>query len=549
MNIWQFLKKFLKRCWDGWLGRPIIIAIGCMFVGQVILWIFPSLITLSDFFNLVGFIIGIYAAMEAARAESKAKESLDRLKETALIVGEAKNDFVAVFENFLLQPLQMARTKQVKAYLLLSTPAYGLPVLGSGRFENLMGALQGVCQGSEIEFIFFSPDAHIHHWVNTLLWSPSHSSNDQNFAVQYGEGIITMLNFLENSPFHWRLWITNEATIRLFAFEFMNGAEPPQVYLMLSDRVTIPVDQWESGGKGFKGRGFPILLPLAGDIIGQASSYFEQLKRCPYTLRQGEDACLRTTKRGDMVDMVEVEEKTRILLKHLCYDYVLGRTEQHIYDLDCFRYEMDRYIEEQKKLNITITDDKDILCAALIRICEYFEKFLSYSETLGRERFCPYLGQLLIVKMVGKFLTNLLDEQPLGNDQLRSAVGNLLAIIELPQVVGQSGDGDDVDIRVICNSPVGEFVERSVTKLPAWNAFCALHGGDENRAKTIIALKLMDIKDAYILVESGQVKDKLIFALYGLLSSGFRESAYAAKCRLAMASKSHNGGMANATKS
>jgi hypothetical protein len=523
MNIWQFL----KRCWDSWLGRPIIIAMGFIFVGQVILWIFPSLSTLSDFFNLVGFIIGIYAAMEAARAESKAKESLDQLKETALIVGEAKNDFVAVFENFLLQPLRSARDKQVKAYLLLSTPAYGLPVLGSGRFENLMGALQGVCQGSEIEFIFFSPDAHIHHWVNTLLWSPSHSSNDQNFAVQYGEGIIEMLKFLENSPFHWRLWITNEATIRLFAFEFKNGAEPPQVYLVLSDRVTIPVDQWESGEKGFKGRGFPILLPLAGDIVGQASSYFEQLKRCPYTLKQGEDACLRTTEREDKV---EVEKKTRILLKHLCYDYVLGRTEQHIYDLDCFRYEMDRYIEERRKLNITTTDE-DILCAALIKICEYFERFLSYSETMEGEHFCPYSGQLLIVKIVGKFL---LDDQSLRNDQLRSAVDNLLRIEQLSQVVGQSGDGDDVDIKMICNSP-GEFVEKFVTNLPSWNAFCALHGGDENRAKTIITLKLMDVKDAYILVESGQVKDKLIFALYGLLSSGFRESAYAAKCRLAMA--------------
>ncbi len=140
------MKIKLRRLLDSWLARSLITVAAFIALGWWIEVKFPAVMGLGDFFNLVGLLIGIYAAMEAARAESKAKESLNQLKETALIVSEAKNDFKTVFENFLVQPLKRAQNKPVKAYLLLSTPAYGFPVLGSSRFSELTNRFERCSQ-------------------------------------------------------------------------------------------------------------------------------------------------------------------------------------------------------------------------------------------------------------------------------------------------------------------------------------------------------------------------------------------------------------------
>ena len=119
--------------------------------------------------GFLGLLVGFIAAFMATSAERQARDNLDKLEDTALIVGDCTCDFEKLYSDFLLKPLSDAETRQVRARLLLSTPAFGYPVLGAKRTAAFRSTLDHLKKGSTVELILFSPDAHFFHWANTLL--------------------------------------------------------------------------------------------------------------------------------------------------------------------------------------------------------------------------------------------------------------------------------------------------------------------------------------------------------------------------------------------
>jgi len=308
--------------------------------------------------ELFGLLTGALAAYMAAKAELKASKTLRELEEASLIVKEISDNFSKIFQQHLLAPLEDLGQIS-RAWLLLSTPAYGFPVLGnSPEFKKLVDRFGKLCANGKLELIVFSPDAHFYHLANVLLWWRAvpfdKDESSLHSPLLFASSIKQMLDYIKpglefGSPHDWkvRLWTTNETTIRIFAFKYTSGyiALPMRMYVSFSDRVTLSSPQWEIGAgeerkskSGFRGRGLPMLQAAHGHLVSdtdvEADSYFDQVKRCQYKMTTGLKA---------RVQKWEISALTT--------DYLLLRTHQKLFDFRCFRDEVDLMLTEITRMS------------------------------------------------------------------------------------------------------------------------------------------------------------------------------------------------------
>ncbi|OGW41511.1 MAG: hypothetical protein A2Y97_10860 [Nitrospirae bacterium RBG_13_39_12] len=290
----QVLHKFIIR-FSIW----ILLIIAAILIGSATFIYYNSYI--KDHFTsfliveIAGLIIAIYAAYEASNAAQKSQKTQERLVDIGLLPTHTRSKFERIFNEHLVQPLQnhSYKGKPAEIYLLLSTPSYGYGVLGQN-VSSLRKAIKDLNQGCKVQVIFFSPDAHFHYWCNVLLWSIAREGKEQ-FAINFALDILEFLKRIENKE--WKIWLTGETTVRLFAFF---NHEKSEVYLLLVDRFSITQDQF---GDRFKSRSVKVLLPQVQEYVSGEYSYFDRIKQCPYTLKAGDEAALCLEKNGVLLQL------------------------------------------------------------------------------------------------------------------------------------------------------------------------------------------------------------------------------------------------------
>jgi len=467
--------------------------------------------------HIAGFFVGILGALIAAWAERSAVAARDRAEEARqtaydtliqlrdynLLFSETKSDFLAIFKVHLVEQLEKYRNTPVICRLLLSTPAYGFPVLGDAEYVRFSEAFASLETGSDVELIFFCPDVHVQHWVNTLLWSPlRNTSAPAKFAIEFASHVRQMLTTLNGSRFNWRLWLTDEVSLRMFAFEAtLPDRKVHDVYVVFSDRVRIANDQSTDGGKGFRARGFPIHRQVVDHIVGP-NSYFDQLKRCPYMQLTGNDVAIRCPQRLTGSERSQAQK----MLKLIEADYLLGRTEQQVFDFSCFDIEMGRFINAFSELSRVPMTSDEILAKSLKAVSDYFVENLPKASAAVPSGITPLFGQMLVLAAISHH-----DEFTPLNPQLAECFADTeFANVSLADLL------------------IPKFPFDTWQTTISWKRMVQLLGReDPQQARDRVANKLQDLKGAHDLSRGRWP----LFFVYALVSSGFLESAYAAAAR------------------
>jgi hypothetical protein len=268
------------------------------------------------------FIIVIYTAFMAERINRS-------LIETQTIAAGPASDFSSLFKRHLMMFLDGTSDELRKVDLVLSTPAFGLHPLGAEKCEEFIDALSHVDCPADI--VLYSPDAHFHHFINTLLWQEYGVSNGlkrtnlSELAFYTDQFFIVVSN---NSKHGWHVWPTNKSDLRLFHFEMASSS---RLYLVLSDDVGISSDLRE-----FRGRSMPLPHVLREAVVGEEDSLFMKYRHCPILGHKGDDTALSNDKRG-------VNEFGLLLA-----DYLLGRTSQVVFTYETFQNEITNLLAKQE---------------------------------------------------------------------------------------------------------------------------------------------------------------------------------------------------------
>jgi len=335
------------------------------FQGDVDSWVFSI--------ELTGLGLALYAAYEATNASVKSIKTYDGLVNVALLARDSKDEFDISFREHLIESLQKYKDED-SIYLLLSTPAYGFAVVSKETFELFRNAILDIPRKCKSEFIFFSPDAHFNYWCNVLLWSIEEEKNHHKSARDFASEIKAIMESLMQK--NTKIWITRETTLRIFGFAKKD--EAPKAYIMLVDRFSIPQDQL---GKSFRSHSIPIIQTQVKEFINevkgeiqnkiQDSSYFNRIKQCPYTLKNGEDASL------DLDPSQPAHSRNKFECEMLLGDYVLGRTSQkQIGNFTCFKDEINLFIKSLQKQeayeDIKELKPEEIIIKAINKVIHYF---------------------------------------------------------------------------------------------------------------------------------------------------------------------------------
>jgi len=321
-------------------------------------WAFISVIL-----TVLSLLAAIIAAYNASKANAKSQETEEQLEKIGLLATEARGDFENIFRDHLISNLLEFRNRAANVYLLISTPAYGFAVVGSDIFQEYFQALRDLNSACDLEIILFSPDAHFHYWCNVLVWA-NNRSEKEGFAFDFAKNIKESLDMLKYK--RCDIWLTDETTVRLFAFIDKNKTSIlNKAFILLVDKISIPQDQF---GDNFKSRSLPIMLPQINEYIGGDNNYFDRVKRCPYTFIKGENAGLRTSAHEDnphvrLLDMIK-------------WDYILGRTSQtQLPDFECFKEEMGLFVNESK-----LSNPEQSILETVSLVSNYFNNVIN-SET------------------------------------------------------------------------------------------------------------------------------------------------------------------------
>jgi hypothetical protein len=316
--------------------------------------------------------LSLLALYFAERAARKSKETENQLIRYGLSDAENKTEFGAIFKEHLVDQLGQFKNRGAKIYLLLSTPAYGYAVVGSGKFGDFALALEELNAECTLELIFFSPDDHFPYWANVLLWSEISSRDGEQFAEGFANGINRVFAALKthnNKQYPWKLWVTQATTVREFAFfpsvqDRDDNPDNPadRIYLVLTDPFSISQEQFKAS---FQARSIRIASFGGKEFAGEPESYFERIKVCPYTGRSRETAALIPSAHGRE-------------LETLMTDYILGRTHRRILELESFKSEIKIFLasETVKKILAEGTTKDQLLLNILRQILRYYKHVL-----------------------------------------------------------------------------------------------------------------------------------------------------------------------------
>lgn len=310
--------------------------------------------------ELVGFIAAVFGAIESFRAVKKAEETSKRLEEASIITAGVETSFKDFFDKRLVKQLEKL-TNNDKIYFILSSPAYGYGVVGKEKFQRFKQNISNL--NCSVEIMFFDPDAHFNYWCNVLLWAKEKNQRGGFFANDFANEIESILDILLTKKNvydnKWRIWLTKDTTVRLVAFSTNSDKDTKNAHVLLTDQFSIPVDQ---SNEGFKIHGIPILIGHIEEYIGD-DGYFNRIKKCPYTLKDREEA--------------EVDKN---YLKCLALDYMLGRTtKKQFEDFQLFKSEFEQLLKNMNKDNKQTNNV--IVLSILNVVIKYFNDILSKHHT------------------------------------------------------------------------------------------------------------------------------------------------------------------------
>jgi hypothetical protein len=450
------------------LYSPPVVIIEIGVIALTFQLIIPSTYLFS--IEMAGVLMALYAAIEAARASKRSKSTQDELVKVALLARESRSNFKAAFEDHLVKNLQKHKHIPADVYLLLSTPAYGFAVVGKELFERFRVAIEDLDQDCKLQVIFFSPDAHFHYWCNVLLWWITRGNP---YAIEFGHAIEKVIGSLSHKNF--KLWLSRETTVRLFGF--IHNAEEPKAYLLLVDRFSIPQDQL---GRGFKSRSIPILTTQVGEFIGASDleNYFNRIKQCPYTFRDQADAVLEPVVKSAHGD----------LLKHLMWDYLLGRTLQK--QFDNFKF----FSSEMRVFLVNVRNDESWAILKGLSDEDLVERLISklvtyYADICQRQEFSSYKTEKQLRRI--KFSTDKIKELGLeiANTQELNRLGKLSSAKSIDPDKLWNSQSDRFEkllycLYVLLTSGFGESQYAKTVSRSAWKSDSTLGSVSEVKDET-----------------------------------------------------------------
>ena len=326
MKIWKKLSQKRKAAVEIFATGAVMLVLWMIFNYTIPTGIREE----NEFVNLIGifgFIFGFWGFIKSWQAASKSEKIEKILIETGQISSEIKEDFRSIYDHHLINELKKFKGKNGTIYLSLSTPAYGYSALTIEDSKRLLSAFSDLNNDHEIQLILFTPDAHYNYLTNTIFWSLKKESQElQNeFLKKFADHTLEFIKMFNTKK--CKIWLKNETTVRFFGYHISDFSK--KGYLSLVDNFTIYQDQSEGN---FDARSLPIQSAHASEYFESDKSYFNKLKRCPYTLVESDRASLNL---GN-VDNIDDKE----LAVKLAWDYILGRTSFNYYNLiDEFREE------------------------------------------------------------------------------------------------------------------------------------------------------------------------------------------------------------------
>ncbi|MFH1574061.1 MAG: hypothetical protein ABIG68_08760 [Acidobacteriota bacterium] len=287
----------------------------------------PLMVDCGITIGIAGVAASVYGAWLAAQAEtyaSKAAKHSDRmlsqLVEAQMLVESIHDDYRTALIEHLYHPLaEHSALSKVRA--VLSTPSYGdPPVEGDDVCYGLAKIVTMLPENSEL--VLFNPDAHYYHWANVLL-AQGLGGETQNtlapFLARLRATVTACSARLQAGDTAFRTWATHATPMRLTYFEKVSsGVRSGHGYMVLVDTVALnsPLDS-------FRGRCFGIPRMWHEGLFAAVRSFFDEFKRCPYSLSSGAESALR-----------------RDEFEHYMWDILLGRTSRVLFSRGDFAREV-----------------------------------------------------------------------------------------------------------------------------------------------------------------------------------------------------------------
>lgn len=470
----------------------------------------------------VGLAITFYGAEQSTQAETKAQTIIEALEKSNQILNNYSEDFLDIYKNHLLELLKEVQSPDIieeidrtNIYLALSTPAYGRPVFNESQqkhFQDLITEIDKINSSPKIKLnlVLFSPDHHVYHLINTLIWSSFPNANTK--AEDFRDGIESVMGIFQGAPKKentTQIWICGESNIRVFGY-WQENKKKGKCYLVLTEQVTIPVAL-----DYFNAQSIPIPANLVQSILVSEKGIMSKLQRSYY-------------KKDD--SKLDLNRKT---IEELKNDYMYGRTDKFVFNFKVFHDEMISFIEKYK-LRITgddktnLNSDENIIKRAILCSLTYFQHVI-VSEQKSQANLIQEISISAALYLIAKYnLFTSLDNVVYieifeSNEEINSFMKRINSGMSSDENTMNSAWND-----IFNNKTNGNSVSSFIGTLTSQN----------DKQKQLIRTKIEDLQNAYleqeIKLETDNHSQELvvadlkmtIFILYSILSSGFGVSEY-----------------------
>lgn len=368
------MEEILKNLKKNWWLLPVFIIITLLLrcllkkftsIEESDINIFLSIV--GVFFTYFGFIAANFAQRKSDEIQTKSQEIQNNLIEFGLM-NNPKESFEDIFNQDIIPNLITAKQySDSKIYMLLSSPAYGYPVVENSTYHKFINELFSLGTDSTIELMVFSPDAHFDYWSNVLLWD---TSSENKIATDFAKEIIVTLKNISVRN-NYNLFLKKEISIRLYGFDFgnyltikknnENKSIADKVFLCMVDPFNIILSQKEIS----KARHIQLPTRTINDYIGIGSdSLFERFKICPYTMNK---------------NTAKVKKENIPLL---IIDFVFGLTSPgKIVEIKWFETEF-RYFFDNYKITKKVSQDNEIVHLKIIikNLLEYYKELIIFFD-------------------------------------------------------------------------------------------------------------------------------------------------------------------------
>ena len=324
------------------------------------------------FFTFFGFYAAFYAQKNSESIQTKSDEIQKDLIEFGLI-NNPKESFEIIFKDDLIPSLSTAKNyANSKIYLLLSSPAYGYPVVTKDTYNSFKTELFNFDNSIIVELMFFCPDSHFDYWSNIILWDLSDDKN-KDLSIFFAKEVFDVLNQIQSRKNHYKLYVKKEVSIRLYGFDYGNRGnqqnettlKPDKVYLCMVDPFNIVMSQSEIS----KARHIQLPSRNISEYIGgiDKESLFERMKQCPYRMTKFEDAIVNPS-----------------FIPYLVVDYLFGLTSiSRVVNDKCFLSEFDLFFKNYKKspkFKNNSSTDIELIKEIVNNIIRYYCEIISFLE-------------------------------------------------------------------------------------------------------------------------------------------------------------------------